>query len=329
MPTFPRCASSFALVLALVASRGAGAASATPGEAHPGQRAFAIEVARQAARPGLDAAAIEAVLAQARYQQSIIDAISRPAEKTKPWRDYRPIFLTPQRAEQGLAFWRENAALLDRVSAEFGVPPEIIVAIIGVETSYGRITGRYRVLDALVTLAFYYPPRAEFFRKELAQLFLLQGETFPYQLDEVMGSYAGAMGWGQFMPSSIANYARSYDDDPRIDLWASRPDVIASVANYFAEHGWESGAPVARRARVAPNARQVSPARWAGLHQNDSIPLPSGTCRSRASSCARAAGLAGKCSRAISGTAGRPIASPSSRKASRCCAGSRSCPLAA
>ncbi len=260
MPTFPRCASSFALVLALVASRGAGAASATSGEAHPGQRAFAIEVARQAARPGLDAAAIEAVLAQARYQQSIIDAISRPAEKTKPWRDYRPIFLTPQRAEQGLAFWRENAALLDRVSAEFGVPPEIIVAIIGVETSYGRITGRYRVLDALVTLAFYYPPRAEFFRKELAQLFLLQGETFPYELDEVMGSYAGAMGWGQFMPSSIANYARSYDDDPRIDLWASRPDVIASVANYFAEHGWESGAPVARRARVAPNARQVSPA---------------------------------------------------------------------
>ena len=166
MPTFPRCASSFALVLALVASRGAGAASATSGEAHPGQRAFAIEVARQAARPGLDAAAIEAVLAQARYQQSIIDAISRPAEKTKPWRDYRPIFLTPQRAEQGLVFWRENAALLDRVSAEFGVPPEIIVAIIGVETSYGRITGRYRVLDALVTLAFYYPPRAEFFRKE-------------------------------------------------------------------------------------------------------------------------------------------------------------------
>lgn len=107
--------------------------------------------------------------------------------------------------EQGLAFWRENAALLDWVSAEFGVPPEIIVAIIGVETSYGRITGRYRVLDALVTLAFYYLPRAEFFRKELAQLFLLQGETFPYQLDEVMGSYAGAMGWGQFMPSSIAN----------------------------------------------------------------------------------------------------------------------------
>ena len=138
MPTFPRCASSFALVLALVASRGAGAASATSGEAHPGQRAFAIEVARQAARPGLDAAAIEAVLAQARYQQSIIDAISRPAEKTKPWRDYRPIFLTPQRAEQGLAFWRENAALLDRVSAEFGVPPEIIVAIIGVEQQHGH-----------------------------------------------------------------------------------------------------------------------------------------------------------------------------------------------
>jgi membrane-bound lytic murein transglycosylase B len=257
MPKILRCAC--ALALALVAMRGAVAATAASGEAHPGQRAFAVEVARQAARPGLDAAAIEAVLAQAKYQQSVIDAISRPAEKTKPWRDYRPIFLTPQRAEQGLVFWRENAALLERVSAEFGVPPEIIVAIIGVETSYGRITGRYRVLDALATLAFYYPPRAEFFRKELAQLFLLQGDAFPYALDEVMGSYAGAMGWGQFMPSSIAGYARSYDDDPRIDLWASRPDVIASVANYFVAHGWESGAPVARQARVAQGARPVAP----------------------------------------------------------------------
>ena len=259
MPNLLRYTGALALALALVlaAARGAGATTA---EVHPGQRAFAVEVARQAARPGLDAAAIEAVLAQARFQQSIIDAISRPAEKTKPWRDYRPIFLTPQRTAQGLEFWRENAPLLDRASAEFGVPPEIIVAIIGVETSYGRITGRYRVLDALVTLAFYYPPRAEFFRKELAQLFLLQGDAFPYALDEVMGSYAGAMGWGQFMPSSIASYARSYDADPRIDLWASRADVIASVANYFAAHGWETGAPVARPARVAASARRIAPA---------------------------------------------------------------------
>mgnify|MGYP001341644149 CR=1 FL=1 len=153
MPTIPRCASSFALVLALVASRGAGAASATPGEAHPGQRAFAIDVARQAARPGLDAAAIEAVLAQARYQQSIIDAISRPAEKTKPWRDYRTIFLTPQRAEQGLAFWRENAALLDRVRRIRGVDDRHHFTLLCRDLSeigtYARVdNSQYRLLKA-------------------------------------------------------------------------------------------------------------------------------------------------------------------------------------
>jgi membrane-bound lytic murein transglycosylase B len=208
---------------------------------------------------GLAARDILATLAKARYQQSVIDAITRPAE-AKPWKDYRPIFVTERRIADGTAFYRANTALLKRTESEFGVPAELIVTILGVETNYGRVTGHYRVLDALTTLAFYYPPRQDFFRSELAQLFLLYSPSFPYPVDELMGSYAGAMGWGQFMPSSVAHFARDGDGDGKVDLWNSLPDVCASVANYFVAHGWQKGGAVALRAHVAATARVIAPA---------------------------------------------------------------------
>jgi membrane-bound lytic murein transglycosylase B len=189
----------------------------------------------------------------------VIDAISRPAE-AKPWKDYRPIFVTDRRIDDGVAFLHANTALLKRVEGEFGVPAPLIVTILGVETNYGRVTGRYHVLDALATLAFAYPPRQDFFRSELKQLFLLHGASFPYPIDGLMGSYAGAMGWGQFMPSSIANFARDYDHDGKVDLWNSPADIAASVANYFAAHGWQKGGPVAVRAEVAADAHAFTPA---------------------------------------------------------------------
>ncbi|MEO7200122.1 MAG: lytic murein transglycosylase B [Dokdonella sp.] len=230
--------------------------SAPPADEIPSSAAFARQLASE---DGLDEAEVLAMLAQAKKQQSILDAISRPAE-AKPWKDYRPIFLTSSRIADGVAFYRANEALLQRASDEFGVAPEIIVAIIGVETSYGRNTGKYRVLDALYTLGFHYPPRAKFFRGELRQLFLLRDAHLAYPLDELKGSYAGAMGWGQFIPTSVANWARDYDGDGRIDLWNSLPDVIGSVANYFAEHGWQKDGLVAVATQPAVDARAITPA---------------------------------------------------------------------
>ena len=221
----------------------------------PAVREFAEQLARE---DGLVEADVLAVLKTAKTQQSILDAIARPAEG-KAWKDYRPIFLTDKRIDDGIAFVNANRELLDKVSAEYGVPVGIIAAIIGVETSYGKITGNYRVIDALSTLAFHYPPRAKFFRSELRELFLLNGKHLAYPLDELKGSYAGAMGWGQFMPSSIANYAVSYDGDDRIDLWNSLPDITASVASYFAGHGWEKDQPVAVRAVASANATDYKP----------------------------------------------------------------------
>jgi len=227
----------------------------TPAQVTAAQKQFAADLARDT---DLSAADVLATLAKAHYQQSIIDAISRPAE-SKTWREYRPIFLTTLRIEGGAAFYRLNETLLKRVERETGVPATLVTAIIGVETAYGRISGRYKVLDALTTLAFYYPPRADFFRSELRQLFLLHGSNFPTPIENLMGSYAGAMGWGQFMPSSVAKFARDEDGDGVIDLWNSVPDIVASVANYFVGNGWQTGGPVAVRAKVSANARAVTP----------------------------------------------------------------------
>jgi len=196
------------------------------------------------------------LLHDARFKQSIVDAISRPAE-AKPWYQYRPIFITDERIDAGVEFWREHEALVAEAAERYGVDPQIIVAIIGVETFYGRITGGYRVLDALATLSFYYPDtlrdRSDFFSRELAQ-FLLLGREEGLPLREVTGSYAGAMGLGQFMPSSYREYSVDMDGDGRRDLWSSLSDVIGSVANYLHRHGWAPGEPVAFPARVAANA---------------------------------------------------------------------------
>ena len=208
----------------------------------------------------LDRQTIRDALAGAEYKQSIIDAISRPAEAVKPWRDYRGIFLTQARIDGGRAFFLDNRAALERVSADTGVPPEYIVAIIGVETSYGKIGGSYRVIDALYTLAFDHPKRAPFFAGELAQLFALTAQEPQLDLQTLKGSYAGAMGMGQFMPSSYRLWAKDGDGDGRRDLLTHKPDVIASVANYFAVHGWARGAPVVARAlRDADKPEYVPP----------------------------------------------------------------------
>jgi len=218
-------------------------------ERFPGQAEF---VAQVAAETGQSPAEIEAVLAGAERKQGILDAISRPAE-AKPWRDYRPIFLNQARIDGGLRFMAEHASLLARVERETGVPAAMITAIIGVETQYGSVTGRYRVLDALATLGFHYPPRADFFRGELRHLFHLAQEE-DLEIDQLYGSYAGAMGWGQFIPSSYRHYAVDGDGDGRRDLWSSMPDIVASIANYFVEHRWAEGGLVALPARAQPGA---------------------------------------------------------------------------
>lgn len=252
MPSIPaprRIRSLYMLVpLLIVASLPAWA------DTHPGQAELVREVAQDT---GKDPAALDALLDGAKMQQSIIDAMNRPAE-AKPWSAYRPIFLTDARIDAGIAFYRQHRALLQQIADQYGVAPEYIVAILGVETFYGRNTGRYKVLDALVTLGLYYPPRAKFFRGELKTLLELPDNRLAGPLDTLTGSYAGAQGWGQFMPSSIRDYAVDADGDGRIDLKDSLPDIFASVANYFARHGWVRGGPVAAQAQPDAAARPIA-----------------------------------------------------------------------
>ncbi len=218
---------------------------------------------REAARKsGYDEAEIRHWLSQARKQDSILKAISRPAEG-KAWKDYRPIFLQRDRIEAGRAFLRQHAHALRRAENQYGVPPEIVTAIIGVETRYGRHAGRYRVLDALYTLGFHYPRRGAFFRKQLIALFELARKQ---QLDlaSLKGSYAGAMGYGQFIPTSYLAYAVDFDHDGQADLLGSVEDAIGSVAHYLARHGWQRGQPIVRALQPpepppAVKARKMKP----------------------------------------------------------------------
>ena len=190
-----------------------------------------------------------AVFADAQRKQSIIDAISRPAEKVRPWKDYRPIFITDSRIGKGVTFWNEHAQALARAEQEYGVPAEYIVAIIGVETSYGGNTGSYRVIDALSTLCFDYPPRSPFFCQQLKEFLMLTREEQRDPL-KLTGSYAGAMGLPQFMPSSFRAYAVDFDGDGHINIWTNPTDAIGSVANYFKQHGWTAGGQVLSRATI-------------------------------------------------------------------------------
>lgn len=197
-------------------------------------------------------------------KQRIIDAMARPAEKTKTWGQYRDIFIQQRRIDKGITFWQENREVLAEAERTFGVPAEIIVAIIGVETNYGANKGSWRVMDALATLAFDYPEqknkaymerRQKFFTKELEHFLLLAREQQRDPLS-LKGSYAGAMGYGQFMPSSYRRYARDFDGDGFKDIWENKRDAIGSVANYFVEHGWREGEPVVTRVRVASDYDQ-------------------------------------------------------------------------
>ncbi len=207
-------------------------------------------VDRMVAKHGFERAELEATLARAERKDKILEAIARPAEKTLTWGEYRKIFITDERVAAGAKFWREHERELLSVAADTGVPVEILVGIIGVETYFGRITGNYRVLDALSTLAFYYPPRSTFFTKELEE-FLLLSRSEGMDATEPTGSYAGAMGRPQFMPSSYRAYAVDSTGDGRRDIWNNWSDVAGSIANYFIAHRWRSGEEVAARATLS------------------------------------------------------------------------------
>lgn len=224
---------------------------------HPAGSDQATLVREVAADTGQSPAALNALLDGAVVKQSIIDAMNRPAE-TKPWSRYRPIFVNQERIDEGVTFYREHHALLDQISQQYGVPPQFIVAIIGVETNYGSNTGSFRVLDALVTLAFHYPPRASYFRGELKALLELPASKLPGPIPDIYGSYAGAEGLAQFMPSSIRDFAVDADGDGHINLMASLPDAFASIANYFKQHGWQTGQPVAVQAQASASAEPTA-----------------------------------------------------------------------
>jgi len=192
---------------------------------------------------GFEESYIRDVLSRAKYQQSIIDAISRPAERRLNWGEYRAIFIEQRRINQAVQFWKEHKETLLRAEEVYGVPPEIVLAIMGVETRFGRITGNYRVLDALSTLGFDYPKRADFFLGQLGDYFRLARQE-GVEPGILKGSYAGAMGYGQFIPSSFLAYAVDFDGDKQRDIWGNPVDAIGSVANYFARHGWRAGEPI-------------------------------------------------------------------------------------
>ncbi len=197
-----------------------------------------------------DESSLYSIFDQAVYKQTVIDAISRPAEKALEWKEYRKIFLTSSRIKDGVEFWESNQATLVRAEEAYGVPASVIVAVIGVETLYGKRMGSYRVLDSLTTLAFDYPPRGAFFRKQLKEFLLLVREG-DHDITKLLGSYAGAMGYGQFIPSSYRNFAIDFDDDGVRDIWLNPVDAIGSVANYLQKHGWREGEPISSRARVS------------------------------------------------------------------------------
>jgi membrane-bound lytic murein transglycosylase B len=258
MPMLPQRRRLLALALALAAlPAGAAARAARPAAAgyaaRPEVQAFVDEMV---AEHGFQRAALLHLFAGAQFQPSIVAAMQRPLLAPPKWYEYAPQFLAPARVDAGVGWWNAQATPLARAEDETGVPAEIVVAIVGIETFYGRYAGRYRVLDALTTLAFDYPRRAPFFRGELKQFLLLAREqgvapTTP------KGSYAGAMGVPQFMPGSYRAFAVDFDGDGRVDLWGSAADVVGSVANYLARHDWQRDQPVLLPASIAADQRDA------------------------------------------------------------------------
>tara|TARA_R110001592_G_scaffold91754_3_gene268255 strand:- start:43816 stop:44811 length:996 start_codon:yes stop_codon:yes gene_type:complete len=191
-----------------------------------------------------DRTVLTTLFAGAERKESILEAIAKPAEKRLEWFEYRRIFITKDRIEKGLAFIQEHLDTLQRAEKQYGVPKEIIASIIGIETRYGTHKGNYKVLDALSTLGFDYPPRSSFFSSELKHAFLLAKEQ-GFDISEMKGSYAGAMGYGQFIPSSYRHYAVDFDGDKIVDILNNPIDAIGSVANYFSMHKWHKGKSIA------------------------------------------------------------------------------------
>jgi membrane-bound lytic murein transglycosylase B len=219
---------------------------------------------RMVEKHGFDRDVITATLTDVAIDASVLAAISRPAERVVPWYEYRGIFLNPERIAAGAAFWRENEAAIEATMRRYAVQPELLLAIVGVESLFGQRMGRYRVLDALGTLAFAYPPRSEFFASEL-ETFLLLSRDDP-DLLRALGSYAGAMGAGQFIPSSYRAYAVDANGDGRRDVWADWEDILASVANYLEAHGWRTGEPVVVEAVKSPEWTGTEPGQRLGLN---------------------------------------------------------------
>lgn len=242
------CVALFALCLAGMAQ--AAPSGTTSFAGRPEVKAFIHQLVK---RYKFDAKELRQMFARAKREQAVLDAIRpRSSEVDQSWELYRSIFVNPKRINAGLEFWSRHGDALARAHRIYGVPEEYIVAIIGVETFYGRHTGRWRVVDALSTLAFDYPPRAAFFRRELTN-YLLYARDAGIDAFSVKGSYAGAIGIPQFMPGSYRKYAVDFDGDGVVDLSGSAEDAIGSVANYLKQHGWQSGEAVQYDARVDGN----------------------------------------------------------------------------
>ncbi len=206
-------------------------------------------IEEMAVKHGIDRAVLRRLFAQVKPLSWIIRAMNAPST-SRPWFEFRKSHVDAVHINGGVKFWQQHAATLARAASEFGVPEEIIIATIGIETHYGSYTGNVRIVDALATLAFDYPKRAAFFREELEH-FVLMGRETALDLSRLMGSYAGAMGMPQFLPSSYRKFAFDFDGDGQRNLWSSVPDVIGSVANYYKLHDWQRGAPVVIAARVS------------------------------------------------------------------------------
>lgn len=210
-------------------------------------------IAEMVARHAFDQASLTDLFAEVERSDRIIELMTRPAEKVKPWWQYRAIFISDKRIRDGVKFWRRHFERLSQAQETYGVPAHVIVAIIGVETSYGKVIGSHRVMDALSTLAFHYPGgnerRAKYFRAQLEHflLFTREDKLSPLALE---GSYAGALGMPQFMPENYRKLAVDFDGDGARDIWKNPADAIGSVANYLSHHGWQRGLPVMSPARV-------------------------------------------------------------------------------
>jgi len=214
-------------------------------------------VDRVVTKDGLDRAWVEQAIKGAHKRQAVIDAINKPYE-AKPWFQYEPLFVNDSRIDGGVAFWNRESTPLQKAEAEYGVPAEIIVAIVGIESFYGRQHGGYPVIDSLTTLAFDYPQRATFFQGELEQFLIMCHEQSLDPL-EPMGSYAGAMGAPQFMPDSFRQYAVDFDADGKRDIWGDWADIIGSVANYFHLHGWQPNGLIVVPAAIQKGAESPTP----------------------------------------------------------------------